>query len=88
MAPVGTAAVTGSSSVISVGVVQGAIGWRNSSNRLIVLTTDDGFHMAGDGKLAGILEPNDRKCHMKDNVYYSSNDMVRLWGWFDWNNVS
>lgn len=41
-----------------------------------MLTTDAGFHMAGDGKLAGILEPNDQRCYMKDNLYYKSNVMV------------
>ncbi|XP_069581290.1 integrin beta-2 isoform X2 [Brachyistius frenatus] len=51
------------------------IGWRNSSTRLIVLTTDDGFHMAGDGKLAGILEPNDGQCHMDNNLYSKSSEM-------------
>ncbi|KAM7406806.1 hypothetical protein PAMA_002837 [Pampus argenteus] len=51
------------------------IGWRNSSTRLIVLTTDAGFHMAGDGKLAGILEPNDEICHMKNNTYIKSSEM-------------
>ncbi|NXX73260.1 ITB2 protein, partial [Spizella passerina] len=34
------------------------IGWRNVT-RLLVFATDDGFHFAGDGKLAGILTPND-----------------------------
>ncbi|KAM4731952.1 integrin beta-2 isoform 1-T3 [Anableps anableps] len=51
------------------------IGWRNSSTRLIVLATDAGFHMAGDGKLAGILEPNDELCHMQNNLYVKSNEM-------------
>ncbi|XP_068185040.1 integrin beta-2 [Antennarius striatus] len=51
------------------------IGWRNNSTRLIVLTTDAGFHMAGDGKLAGILEPNDEHCHMEDDVYTKSMTM-------------
>ncbi|XP_008295050.1 integrin beta-2 isoform X1 [Stegastes partitus] len=51
------------------------IGWRNSSTRLIVLTTDAGFHMAGDGKMAGILEPNDEQCHMDNNLYTKSNEM-------------
>ncbi|XP_037313457.2 integrin beta-2 [Pungitius pungitius] len=51
------------------------IGWRNSSTRLIVLTTDAGFHMAGDGKLAGILEPNDEHCHMENNLYTNSIEM-------------
>ncbi|XP_056146129.1 integrin beta-2 [Lampris incognitus] len=51
------------------------IGWRNSSTRLIVLTTDAGFHMAGDGKLAGILEPNDERCHLNNQLYAKSNEM-------------
>lgn len=41
-----------------------------------MLATDDGFHMAGDGKLAGILEPNDQHCHMSSNLYSKSNYMV------------
>ncbi|KAM9365076.1 integrin beta-2 [Pholidichthys leucotaenia] len=51
------------------------IGWRKSSTRLLVLTTDAGFHMAGDGKLAGILEPNDERCHMENNIYSKSSEM-------------
>nr|XP_046260095.1 integrin beta-2 [Scatophagus argus] len=51
------------------------IGWRNSSTRLIVLTTDAGFHMAGDGKLAGILEPNDELCHLENSLYTESTAM-------------
>ncbi|TWW81159.1 integrin beta-2 isoform X2 [Takifugu flavidus] len=65
----------GLDAMMQAAVCGGAIGWRNSSTRLIVLTTDAGFHMAGDGKLAGILEPNDQQCHMKDNLYYKSNEM-------------
>ncbi|NWT63007.1 ITB2 protein, partial [Erythrocercus mccallii] len=49
------------------------IGWRNVT-RLLVFATDDGFHFAGDGKLAGILTPNDGKCHLEDNMYKRSNE--------------
>lgn len=41
-----------------------------------MLTTDAGFHMAGDGKLAGILEPNDERCYMENNLYTKSTEMV------------
>ncbi|XP_020515837.3 integrin beta-2 [Labrus bergylta] len=61
--------------MMQAAVCRDVIGWRNSSTRLIVLTTDAGFHMAGDGKLAGILEPNDEKCHMKNNLYTQSSHM-------------
>lgn len=43
-----------------------------------MLATDAGFHMAGDGKLAGILEPNDQQCHMKNSIYSKSTFMVSL----------
>lgn len=46
------------------------IGWGNST-RLLVLATDAGFHMAGDGKLAGILEPNQETCQLDNNNMYS-----------------
>uniref|UniRef100_A0A4W5KYX5 Integrin beta n=1 Tax=Hucho hucho TaxID=62062 RepID=A0A4W5KYX5_9TELE len=61
--------------IMQAAVCGDRIGWRNSSTRLIVLTTDDGFHMAGDGKLAGILEPNDERCYMDNQLYTKSNDM-------------
>uniref|UniRef100_A0A672NP77 Integrin beta n=1 Tax=Sinocyclocheilus grahami TaxID=75366 RepID=A0A672NP77_SINGR len=47
------------------------IGWGNST-RLLVLATDDGFHMAGDGKLAAILEPNKETCQLVDRKYSKS----------------
>lgn len=33
---------------------------------------DETFHISGDGKLAGVVEPNDGQCHMKDNMYTHS----------------
>ncbi|KAM9252702.1 integrin beta-2 [Dugong dugon] len=49
------------------------IGWRNVT-RLLVYATDDGFHIAGDGKLGAILTPNDGHCHLEDNIYKRSNE--------------
>ncbi|XP_009074860.1 PREDICTED: integrin beta-2 [Acanthisitta chloris] len=49
------------------------IGWRNVT-RLLVFATDDGFHFAGDGRLGGILTPNDGQCHLEDNMYKRSNE--------------
>lgn len=43
--------------------------WRNNSRRIIVLCTDSTYHSAGDGKMLGIIKPNDMKCHLKDNLY-------------------
>uniref|UniRef100_A0A0P6D6L5 Integrin beta n=1 Tax=Daphnia magna TaxID=35525 RepID=A0A0P6D6L5_9CRUS len=40
------------------------IGWRSNSHRLIIFSTDAPYHLAGDGKLAGISLPNDESCHV------------------------
>ncbi|GAV06686.1 hypothetical protein RvY_16633 [Ramazzottius varieornatus] len=40
------------------------IGWRDKARKLLVLSTDASFHYAGDGKLGGIVTPNDGECHL------------------------
>ncbi|KAH0953620.1 hypothetical protein HN011_000489 [Eciton burchellii] len=47
------------------------IGWRQKARHLIVFSTDATFHIAGDGKLAGIIEPNDCLCHLDTKGFYS-----------------
>lgn len=48
------------------------IGWRAQARRLVVFSTDAGFHYAGDGKLAGVIRPNDGKCHVQNHKYTHS----------------
>ncbi|KAK7108922.1 integrin beta-PS-like isoform X2 [Littorina saxatilis] len=50
------------------------IGWRSVSRRMMVFSTDAGFHYAGDGKLGGIVKPNDGHCHMSNNLYTESSN--------------
>lgn len=47
------------------------IGWRDGARRLLLFSTDAGFHYAGDGKLGGVITPNDGKCHLDDSGEYS-----------------
>ncbi|KAM4697856.1 integrin beta-2 [Rhinophrynus dorsalis] len=63
----------GLDAMMQVAVCGDKIGWRNVT-RLLVYATDDGFHIAGDGKLAAILTPNDGQCHLEDNLYKRSNE--------------
>lgn len=51
------------------------IGWRHDSQHLIVLSTDAGYHVAGDGKLAGLAVPNDGLCHVESEGPYLGDDM-------------
>ncbi|KAK3756235.1 hypothetical protein RRG08_035297 [Elysia crispata] len=46
------------------------IGWRPASRKMLIYASNDRFHVAGDGKLAGILFPNDMKCHLNSHGKY------------------
>ncbi|XP_067404901.1 integrin beta-2 [Emydura macquarii macquarii] len=63
----------GLDAMMQVAVCGDKIGWRNVT-RLLVYTTDDGFHFAGDGKLGAILTPNDGQCHLEEHMYKKSNE--------------
>ncbi|XP_062413825.1 integrin beta-1-like isoform X1 [Pungitius pungitius] len=61
----------GFDAIMQVAVCENQIGWRNVT-RLLVFSTDAGFHFAGDGKLGGIVLPNDGRCHLENNIYTMS----------------
>ncbi|XP_026136716.1 integrin beta-1-like isoform X2 [Carassius auratus] len=61
----------GFDAIMQVAVCSEVIGWRNVT-RLLVFSSDAGFHFAGDGKLGGIVRPNDGKCHLENNMYTMS----------------
>lgn len=50
--------------------LQKQIGWRNVT-RLLVFTSDDTFHTAGDGRLGGIYLPSDGRCHLGSDGFYA-----------------
>ncbi|XP_023220338.1 integrin beta-PS-like [Centruroides sculpturatus] len=52
-------------------VCEKEIGWRKKSRKMLVFSSDSGFHYAGDGKLGGIVKPNDGRCHLDKNGYYT-----------------
>lgn len=45
------------------------IGWRERARHLLVISTDALYHLAGDGKLGGIVVPHDGKCYMENHTY-------------------
>ncbi|XP_062971998.1 integrin beta-2 [Elgaria multicarinata webbii] len=63
----------GLDAMMQAAVCGNKIGWKNVT-RLLVYTTDDGFHFAGDGKLGAILTPYDGKCYLEENMYKRSNE--------------
>ena len=52
-------------------VCRDEIGWRKEARRLLVFSTDAGFHYAGDGKLGGVITPNDGECHLDTKQMYT-----------------
>jgi len=52
------------------------VGWRPGATHLLLLSTDANFHYAGDGKLGGIVTPNDGECHLDDNGIYVLTDKM------------
>ncbi|KAL0978387.1 hypothetical protein UPYG_G00169850 [Umbra pygmaea] len=59
---------SGLDAIMQAAVCQKEIGWNNVT-RILVYTSDDTFHIAGDGRLAGIFEPYDGFCHLNENAY-------------------
>ena len=47
------------------------IGWRKNVRRVVIFTTDQSFHIAMDGKLGGLVTPNDGKCHLDQRGFYN-----------------
>lgn len=63
----------GFDAVMQAVVCKDKIGWRPDASHLLVFTTDAKTHIALDGRVAGIVQPNDGLCHLDDdNVYNKS----------------
>uniref|UniRef100_A0A8C4QTB9 Integrin beta n=1 Tax=Eptatretus burgeri TaxID=7764 RepID=A0A8C4QTB9_EPTBU len=63
----------GFDAIMQAVVCEDKIKWRNVT-RLLVFSTDAGFHFAGDGKLGGIVLPNDGHCHLNNEGFYTKSD--------------
>ncbi|XP_076131424.1 integrin beta-7-like isoform X1 [Alosa pseudoharengus] len=59
----------GLDAIMQAAVCRNEIGWRNVTS-ILVYTSDDTFHMAGDGRLAGIYRPHDGQCHLDSKSAY------------------
>uniref|UniRef100_A0A7N8WSJ2 Integrin beta n=1 Tax=Mastacembelus armatus TaxID=205130 RepID=A0A7N8WSJ2_9TELE len=67
----------GFDAIIQAAVCKEQIGWRPGASHLLIFTSDAKTHVALDGRLAGIVHPNDGQCHLNsDNIYSMSTTMV------------
>ncbi len=65
------ASEVGFDAIMQAIVCKNEIGWREKSRKMLVFSTDSGFHYAGDGKLGGIVKPNDGNCHLDRSGLYT-----------------
>ncbi|XP_033219154.1 integrin beta-PS isoform X2 [Belonocnema kinseyi] len=65
----------GFDAIMQAVVCKNEIGWRDKARRLLVFSTDATFHYAGDGKLGGIVKPNDGMCHLDSNGLYTHSSL-------------
>lgn len=61
----------GFDAVMQAVVCKDKIGWRHEASHLLVFTTDAKTHVALDGRIAGIVQPNDGLCHLDNNNLYN-----------------
>lgn len=59
-------------------VCEHKIGWREEARRVIIYTSDQSFHIAMDGKLGGLIKPNDGKCHLNSSGFYT-HSTIQVW---------
>ncbi|XP_074513656.1 integrin beta-5 [Sebastes fasciatus] len=62
----------GFDAILQAAVCKEEIGWRKEAYHLLVFATDDVPHLALDGRLGGLVQPHDGRCHLNDNNEYSA----------------
>lgn len=61
----------GFDAIMQAAVCKDQIGWRPGASHLLVFATNAKTHIALDGRIAGIVEPNDGECHMDSSGHYN-----------------
>lgn len=54
----------GLDALLQVAVCDEYVGWRNNTRKIVIFATDGGFHLAGDGRLAGLVLPPPTTCQL------------------------
>lgn len=56
------------------------INWTSNARKIVLFTSDGGFHVAGDGRLAGLIKPPPRQCELNTQAD-RFNSSLRYLGW-------
>lgn len=60
----------GLDALMQILVCRDEIGWNDKTRKIIVFASDGPMHFAGDGLLAGLIEKNDKRCHLDEKGDY------------------
>ncbi|ODM97905.1 Integrin beta-PS, partial [Orchesella cincta] len=54
------------------------IGWRSGkgTRKVVIISTDGSFHLAGDGKLVGVVQPHDGNCYVDTSGAYTHDTVL------------
>ncbi|XP_068427927.1 integrin beta-5 [Clinocottus analis] len=66
----------GFDAILQAAVCKDEIGWRKEAYHLLVFATDDVPHLALDGRLGGLVQPHDGRCHLDANNEYSASTQM------------
>ncbi|CAL9693020.1 unnamed protein product [Knipowitschia caucasica] len=66
----------GFDAIMQAVVCKDQVGWRPDASHLLVFTTDANTHTALDGRIAGIVQPNDGLCHLDNNNIYNKTTVL------------
>uniref|UniRef100_A0A8C8DPE5 Integrin beta n=1 Tax=Oryzias sinensis TaxID=183150 RepID=A0A8C8DPE5_9TELE len=66
----------GFDAIVQAVVCKDKIGWRPDASHLLVFTTDANTHSALDGRIAGIVQPNDGQCYLDTNDLYNKSAVL------------
>ncbi|KAM3864048.1 integrin beta-3-like [Diretmus argenteus] len=66
----------GFDAIMQAVVCKEKIGWRPDASHLLVFTTDAKTHIALDGRIAGVVQPNDGLCHLDSNNIYDKSTVL------------
>ncbi|VEL19461.1 unnamed protein product [Protopolystoma xenopodis] len=66
--------------LLQVAVCNRDVGWRSHARKIVLYASDGGFHLAGDGRIAGLVMPARTSCQLsfgKDRF----NSSIEYFGW-------
>ncbi|KAL3319207.1 integrin, beta [Cichlidogyrus casuarinus] len=55
----------GFDALLQVAYCNERVGWRKEARKIVVFATDGTFHLAGDGRLAGLVKPPPNECQIE-----------------------